>query len=301
MKILLTLNKTYRGMPDAGHWYTYLPLKELGHEVYWYDTVNPPEKYSYSKIIEHFKPDLIFCCMTGDRAITPYEPWEHIRRETVTGRTKTFNWFCDDTWRFDKFSKIACSCFTVCSTPEISYVDKYKKIGYNNILLGTWHANSDFYPKIDFPDKDVDISFIGAPNSRRDAFFDTAKVPLQRIFGVDQEELFRTHSKTRIGVNLSFNANDPSGGTQMKQRMFEVPAGGGLLLTQYHKGIEEFFEIDKEIVTFKDPMEFSEKANTLLKSPEIAQQIASAGHKRFLAEHDSKIRLEKVLQQIGEF
>ena len=148
MKILLTLNKTYRGMPDAGHWYTYLPLKELGHEVYWYDTVNPPEKYSYDKIIEHFKPDLIFCCMTGDRAITPYEPWEHIRRETVTGRTKTFNWFCDDTWRFDKFSKIACSCFTVCSTPEISYVDKYKKIGYNNILLGTWHANSDFYPKI---------------------------------------------------------------------------------------------------------------------------------------------------------
>ena len=75
MKILLTTNKTYCGVPDAGQWYTYEPLLELGHEVYWYDTVDPVEK-DYDKILESFKPDLIFCCVTGNPNITPYEPWQ---------------------------------------------------------------------------------------------------------------------------------------------------------------------------------------------------------------------------------
>ena len=125
MKILLTLNKTYRGLPDSGYWYVYMPLKQLGHEVYWYDTVNPDEK-DYSKIIEQFKPDLIFCCVTNDRSIAPHEPWDEITQETKSGRTKTFNWFCDDTWRFDDFSSAACQCFNVCSTPDPRYIEKYK-------------------------------------------------------------------------------------------------------------------------------------------------------------------------------
>jgi spore maturation protein CgeB len=301
MKILLTTNKTYRGFPDTGHWYVYLPLKELGHQVYWYDTVDPKEK-DYDKIIEKFKPDLIFCCVTGDGRIAPYEPWGSIKRETDTGRTVTFNWFCDDTWRFDRFSSIACSYFTMCSTPEISYIDKYKNIGYNNILLGNWHANSDFYPVTPFLDKNIDISFIGAPNASREAFFNTITphVDVTQAFGLTQEELFETHCRSQIGLNLSFNANDPEGKTQMKQRLFEITAGGGLLFTQNHIGLEEFFEIDKEIITFESTEEFVAKAQFFLKNPSLVEKIATNGHKRFLAEHDSKIRLAHTLEKIKE-
>tara|TARA_Y100000310_G_scaffold169830_2_gene170027 strand:+ start:2285 stop:3187 length:903 start_codon:yes stop_codon:yes gene_type:complete len=299
VKILLTLNKTYRKIPDGGYWYVYSPLKELGHEVYWYDTVEPEEK-DYNKIIEEFKPDLIFCCMTNNRKIAEYEPWRSIIQETKSGRTKTFNWFCDDTWRFDTFSQKVCHCFNVCSTPEPSYIEKYKRAGYDNILLGTWHANSKFYPHKPFLEKNIDISFIGAPNPIREAFFEAVHVPIQAMFGISQEEMFSVHADTKIGLNLSFNVNDMTGGTQMKQRMFEVPAGAGLLLTEHHEGIKEFFEIDKEIVTFKTVDEFNEKAAFLLQNPGLIRSIAKAGHQRFLAEHDSKIRLEKLLQQIGE-
>jgi spore maturation protein CgeB len=300
MRILLTLNKTYRGHLDAGFWYIYAPLRSLGHEVYWFDTVDPQEK-NYDMIIENYKPDLIFCCMTGDPAITPYEPWQSIKRETDSGRTKTFNWFCDDTWRFDSFSSKVCEMFNVCSTPERSYIERFKDIGYDNIILGPWHANSHFYPVMPFSEKDIEISFIGAPNPIRRSFFDQTDIPVKNIFGISQEELFETHSRSKIGVNLSFNANDHTGATQMKQRIFEIPAGAGLLLTQYHDGIEEYFEIDKEMITFKDPLEFSEKAKILLKNHRIVEQIAIAGHKRYLAEHDSKVRLKKLLEQIGEF
>jgi spore maturation protein CgeB len=101
-------------------------------------------------------------------------------------------------------------------------------------------------------------------------------------------------------LNLSVNDNDPEGGTQMKQRIFEIIAGGGTLLTQYHKGIENFFEIDKEIVTFETMEEFNKKAKFLSKNERITKSIAKNGYQRLLDEHDSKIRLSKLLKQIEE-
>jgi len=299
MKILLTANKTYRGNADTAYWYVYLPLKQLGHEVYWYDTVAPVEK-DYSKIIERFKPDLIFCCLTNNRTITPFEPWQEIIQETESGRTKTFNWFCDDTWRFDTFSHGACHCFSVCSTPDPTYIEKYKAVGYDNILVGMWHVNSEFYPKIEFEEKTIDMSFIGAPTPTRKLIFEQVDVPIQNIFGVSMEELFLKHSQSKIGVNFSTNDNDPFQKTEIKQRIFEITAGAGLLLTQHHSGIEQLFEIDKEIITFTTLEELSVKAKFLLKNPKITKHIAAAGYKRFIAEHDSKIRLKGLIEQIGE-
>ena len=106
MKILLTANKTYRGAPDSICWYFWEPLIKLGHEVHFYDTVAGDPDNTFTQIIESFRPDLIFSIMTGNTSITPHEPWQLIADETSSGRTRTFNWFCDDTWRFDNFSKI---------------------------------------------------------------------------------------------------------------------------------------------------------------------------------------------------
>ena len=87
MRILFVNNKTYRGHIDSGWWYFYLPLCQLGHEVHFYDTVLAPEK-DLNKVIESFKPDLIFCMLTGDGNIAAYEPWLALAAETQSGRTK---------------------------------------------------------------------------------------------------------------------------------------------------------------------------------------------------------------------
>jgi spore maturation protein CgeB len=299
MKILFTSNKTYRGALDGGWWYFYLPLKSLGHDIYFYDTVEGCEK-TYAEIIESFKPDLIFCIMTGDANIAPKEPWQDILKETQSGRTKTFNWFCDDTWRYDNFSKKVCHYFNVCSTPERFRVDDYQKDGYNNIIVANWHANSDFYQLKDFNNKTNEIAFIGFPTPSRKQFFDKTKVPLKFLSGISQEELFTEHCNTKIGVNLSKNDNDPFKKTQMKQRIFEIPAGGGLLMTEYHSGIEEYYKIDNEIITFSTIDEFAQKANYLLNNPAICKKISQNGYNRFLKEHESKIRLSKTIEKISQ-
>jgi len=298
MRILLVANKTYRGLPDSIWWYFAEPMAKLGHEVYFFDTVAENDDGDFNTILEGFKPDLVFCVMTGDRNITPNEPWEELLKETESGRTKTFNWFCDDTWRFDNFSSKACSHFTVCSTPERSYMEKYKAIGYENIILANWHANSEWFPEVDFKDKQFYASFIGAPNASRQQFFDAAEVEIRYFHGLSQKQLFEAFSSSKISVNLSVNNNDPDKKTQMKQRLFEIPAGGGMLITEYHEGLEEYFEIDKEIITFSTTDEFRQKMNFFKSNPEIVENIAKNGHDRFMKEHDSKVRLEKVLKEI---
>tara|TARA_R100001163_G_C5067880_1_gene207359 strand:- start:1717 stop:2622 length:906 start_codon:yes stop_codon:yes gene_type:complete len=298
MKILLVANKTYRGLPDSILWYFWEPMVKLGHEVYLYDTVEGSKDGDFITVTQGFSPDLIFCITTGNKFITPYEPWDELLYITQKGNIKTFNWFCDDTWRFDDFSSKACSHFTVCSTPERSYIEKYKAIGYENIIAANWHANLEWYPKIDFEDKQFDTSFIGAPNASRDQFFNVANVEITYLHGLSQKELFEAYSNSKISVNLSVNNNDPDKKTQMKQRLFEIPAGAGLLITEYHEGLEEYYEIEKEVMTFSTTDEFRQKMNFLRKHPQIVEKIAMAGHERFVKEHDSKIRLEKVLKEI---
>jgi len=300
MKILLTLNKTYRGHDDLGYWYTYIPLKELGHDVIWYDTAQS-DQTCYSKIIESFKPDLIWCCLTGDRSITPSEPWEEIYHETQSGRTKTFNWFCDDMWRFESFSQYACFNFFAASTPEPKCISWFKNIGYSNILLGQWYANGDFYPKIPFSEREMDIAFIGRPSGRRYQFLISTGLPIKMSTGkLSVEQIFSSHADTQFSINLSTNDNDPLNRTQMKLRPFEVTAAGGVLLTQYHPGIENCFELDKEIISFESVSELRLKAQYLMKNPDIAMKIAAAGHQRFKRDHTSHIRLAKILKQIEE-
>jgi len=143
---------------------------------------------------------------------------------------------------------------------------------------------------------------MGALNDLRKDFLEVHKeLPIETFSGISQEEMLAVHARSKIGVNLSVNENDPARKTQMKQRMFEVPAGNALLLTEHHDGIEEFYDINKEIITFKSNEEFAEKAKFLLQRPILVEAMAHQGHKRFLAEHESKVRLAKILERIKEF
>ena len=237
--------------------------------------------------------------MSGDKTIGPMEPWYEISQITKKRKHKKhLIGFCDDTWRFEDFSSEVCKHFTVCSTPEPEYTQKYKNIGYNNIILANWHANSNWFPKIDFKDKENNIAFIGTPNKLRNLFFNQTDLEIQYLSGLSQEQMFKSFCNTKIGINLSVNNNDPYLRTQMKQRIFEVPAGGGMLMTEYHKGIENFYKINKEIITFETPEEFKQKSEFFMKNQKACQSIANNGHKRFLAEHDSEIRLSKTIQEI---
>jgi spore maturation protein CgeB len=282
---------------DYSFWNFYFPLKALGHEVTFVDTSIAGDK-ELANLVEAKKPDLLFCMMTGDAGYCPREPWETIARETEKGRLRTFNWFCDDSWRFESFSSKVCKLFHVCSTPEKRFLNKYEEIGYSNIVEATWHACEDFYSAIPAP-KHPRVAFVGNPAGDRAAFLAalrSADVPIIHPKNVSFEDLAYTYASSLIGINFSKNA--ANGQPQMKGRMFEVPAARSLLVTEYTPGIEEYFTLDKEIICFKTGAEMNEKIKFLLKNVTIAEKIAERGHERYIKEHTSEVRLAKTLEKI---
>jgi len=309
MKILLTINKTLTNGKtkwlDGGYHNVFLPLQDLGHDVYFWDTVNPDEP-NYQKVIDKFKPDLIFCCMTGDVGLTPYESnaWEVIPKETEKGNIKTFNWFCDDTWRFESFSSKVCKAFSICSTPEPEYVEKYKNIGYENIIVGGWHTNDKLYSQKQ-QEKKYDIVFIGQMNNpdrnRYIQYLIDNGVDIKNFHGVSHEQMTKILSESKIGINFSKNYNGTSPRTQMKLRPFEIAAAKNtLVLSEYHNGLEYFFKPDKEIVCFKNANEMLKKTKALLSNDRIRENIALSGNKRFSLEHSSHERMKHILKKIND-
>ena len=141
---------------------------------------------------------------------------ESIVEITKKGNIKTFNWFCDDTWRFDTFSTIACQYFNVCSTPEPKYVDKYKNIGYNNIIVGGWHTNQKFYPTENH-EKKYDVSFIGQLNNPdRIGYIKYLRdngISVHNFHGLSHSEMTKVWSETKIGLNFRVVTNKKIGAT----------------------------------------------------------------------------------------
>jgi len=301
MNILLVVNKTLnRGQTEAldcSYYNFYIPLLELGHNVYFFDTRNDFNK-DFKKIVNEFKPDLIFCLLTGNKNITPYEPIDDISKITKEDKIKTFNWFCDDTWRFESFSSKICNHFSYCSTPEIEYLQKYKDINYNNILLGNWHCNQDL--SIRSP-KEFNICFCGGITSSRANIFNyfySKSIDIKHFYGIAYEDIFKNYASAKIGLNLTINDNDTNRNKQMKLRIFEVTASATFLLREYVNGIEEFFEVGKEIETFKSIEEAEDKIKFYLDNDFLREKIALAGHERFLKDHTSRKRLDSIIKQI---
>ena len=282
---------------DYAFWNFYFPLLSLGHEVTFFDTSHLGDQ-ELQPAIEKVKPELLFCIMTGDTNYTPQEPWDTVKQETKKGRLKTFNWFCDDSWRFDGFSSNVCHNFHACSTPEQRFVEKYKEIGYNNIIYGTWHANADFYAHIG-AQKHSRVGFIGAPTGDRQQVLDGLRRKEVEVLHPERasfEDLLYTYHSSLLGLNLSKNPANMQ--RQVKGRLFEIPATQTLMITETTPDVENYFVPDRDIITFDSFPELAEKVKFLLSKPALAKKIAQTGFAHFMKHHESKVRLASVLEQI---
>lgn len=300
MNILLALNKTLDRNGsikfDSGYYNVFIPLLQLGHNVYFYDTIDPVEK-NFFKIVREFEPDLIFCCFSGDKNTTPYEPTEEIAQITKIGNIKTFNWFCDDTWRFESFSKHICRNFTACSTPEYSFLNKFKEIGYNNILLGQWHCNEDLYLK---NLKKYNIGFCGGMNKTRLNFLNQLNKKITYFYGCSYEDMISLYSSCKLSLNLTVNDNDLNKKKQMKLRIFEVACADSLLITENVENLDMYFKPNEDVIVFENVEQCSELINFYLKNEKERIRISNNGRNKFLNEHTSKIRLSNLINQINK-
>jgi len=90
------------------------------------------------------------------------------------------------------------------------------------------------------------------------------------------------------------HAQSVLGGLNM--RTFEIPGAGGFQITDYVEGMEEHFEISKEIIVYQSPEHFRELAEYYLKHEDERKAIAKRGYERVIRDHTYQQRLKKIFE-----
>jgi len=182
-------------------------------------------------------------------------------------------------------------------------VPKYQKLGAN-VIFAPIACNPEIYRFSKDP-LFYEVSFVGSDIGNRRELIESIEeggIPVCK-FGlspgsvVSFEKLIKIFSNSRI--NLNFTASYGDGASrQLKARIFEVPMCGGFLLTEYVEGVEEYFEIDKEIVCFETVDEAIEKITYYLAHANERKTIAQAGFNRAHRDHTWGKRLRVVFEHI---
>ncbi len=150
------------------------------------------------------KPDSCFFFLFTDE-------FEKETIKQISQKFLTLNWFADDHWRFDVYSKYYAPFFNWVVTTDSKAPAKYYKIGYKNVIKSQWACNNFLYKPLDLP-KIYDVTFIGQPHGNRKKIIEKIKQrginikcwgngwPNGRI---SQEEMIKIFSQSKINLNLS--------------------------------------------------------------------------------------------------
>ncbi len=121
----------------------------------------------------------------------------------------------------------------------------------------------------------------------------TAGTPLEKCFTgktVAHEDLPRLFRNSKINVNIHHLQSS----TSLNLRVFDVPAAGGFLITDYMPGLENLFEIDREVAVYQTPEELREKVRHYLSHPEERLEMAQRARQRVLRDHTFANRWRQV-------
>jgi spore maturation protein CgeB len=96
----------------------------------------------------------------------------------------------------------------------------------------------------------------------------------------------------RTAVNL--NSTSLQMMSAVNQRVFDCPAAGGFLITDAQSDLEELFDLDSEVVTYRDLDELADKVAYYLKHPDERKAIVRRAQRRIAAHHTHRNRLESL-------
>ncbi len=335
MRILYVGLRYDYGKPEQGYSFGYHnffhTLHSLGHDVIYFDSLTAEKERGREEagrrlveIAKAEKPDLLFAVL-----FTEQFPKESIREITDAGQTITFNWFCDDHWRFDNYSQFWAPQFRYVSTTDSASLPKYHAMGYENVIRTQWACNPFLYRKLDLP-LIYDVTFVGQPHGWRSCAIEKLRSAGLNVTcrgqgwpegRLDQEEMIAFFNQSRVNLNFAYSsvpvnfaakclAKFPNLAMklglenklyrrQIKGRNFEIPGCGGLLLTDVADNIADYYQLDEEIAVAEGIKGFAKRIKQLLDDEPSRAAIAQAGYDRTIREHTYVHRLNDIFGRIG--
>lgn len=174
--------------------------------------------------VEETRPDLLFCFLFTEEI--KKETIEYITKKT---KTKTFNWFGDDHWRFPVYSRFWAPLFTAVSTTDARAFAAYRNAGILNVLKTQWAANPFVFKPQDLAKNpgNYNITFFGQKYGNRGDYIDAltkAGLPAKGHGrgwpaggGAEVQEMLDIFSYSKISLNFS---ETPYYGLKKKLNLF---------------------------------------------------------------------------------
>jgi spore maturation protein CgeB len=244
-----------------------------------------------------------------------YEIWsETLEAIRLESPAVIVNWGTDDSWKFSEFSRFMARHVDAHVTTYWPALDMAKALQIKNVLASQWGiAAHDLRPPKPAKDCVHRVSFVGSRYGTRETWI--AKL-LGRGVKVDcfghgwsggvltRSQVLDIFQNSVVSLNFSdsplrLNGCRPAYVSQIKGRVFEVPGGGGLLLTQESDGLSNYFSIGQEIACFSDADDLASKVRWYLANPHVRDEIALAGHDRVQREHTYERRIETLVGQLS--
>jgi spore maturation protein CgeB len=96
-------------------------------------------------------------------------------------------------------------------------------------------------------------------------------------------------------IVINLNATQPQIKRGLNQRFFDVPACGGLLISDWNDEIPNFFIPGKEVVIYNDIKDLPEIVRYYLERDEEREAIAQAARAKILSHHTMQRRMETIM------
>jgi spore maturation protein CgeB len=331
MRILYVAMTDDYGDPGRGlsfeHTNFYTALEGMGHEVIQFDFMRRKAAVGKRRMNAELiaragevRPDVSFFVLFTDEI--PPGTVEQVARE---GRAPTVNWFADDHWRFENFTRHYAPSLTWSVTTDADSLARYHAIGCENVIRSQWACNRYAYAKVG-DELEHGVTFVGQPHGDRREVIARLEAAGHEVecwgYGwpagrLDHEQMVRVFSSSRVNLNLSNSSTadrslrgrvrrlvrriDDGGPrpSQIKGRTFEVPGTGGFLLTDRVPHLEEYFELEREVAVFDSTDDLVARVGWWLEHPEERQAVADAGYRRVLAEHTYDHRFREIFAAMG--
>lgn len=167
------------------------------------------------------------------------------------------------------------------------------RVSHNNFFnlatALTWKATLEYRKEVLSEVQDMGLSIYG------DKFWKTFFPQVKLYESVDYyTELPKIYKRSIINLNAtSFQMP-----TACNQRVFDVACSGSFLITDYQESLEELFNIEEEIVCYKDKKEIKNIVKFYLNHSEIREKIERKARERVLSSHTYHHRIKKLVEEM---
>ena len=99
---------------------------------------------------------------------------------------------------------------------------------------------------------------------------------------------------------VGFNCTSRQMKGAVNQRVFDIPACGGFVFTDYREQMEAIFEPDSEIISYNDISEIGPLLEKWLADDAGRAKVTAAARKRIMAEHTYEHRISSLVEKMRQ-